>query len=105
MEVIGRLRLEEFARRHPDARSPLRAWQNVVTGSRWENPADTRRTYPHADLVRLDCGLQVTVFNIAGNKYRLVTRIVYANARVYIKLVMTHAEYSHGRWKVKLCNE
>lgn len=53
----------------------------------------------------LDCALIVTVFNIGGNKYRLVVKIIYEYRRIYIKRVMTHPEYDRGNWKDQLCRE
>jgi mRNA interferase HigB len=55
---------------------------------------DVRKTYPHADAVG-----EFTIFNIGGNKYRLATSIHYRTGKVYIRHVMTHAEYSRGDWK------
>jgi len=68
----------------------------VVISSRasWRSLVEVRRTYPHADLVG-----SVTVFNIAGNKYRLIVRIHYASQAIYIRCVLTHAEYDKGDWK------
>jgi mRNA interferase HigB len=68
----------------------------VVISSRasWRSLVEVRGTYPHADLVG-----SVTVFNIAGNKYRLIARIQYASQAIYIRCVLTHAEYDKGDWK------
>ena len=60
-----------------------------------------RRVYPHADAVTVESGGIVTVFNIGGNKYRLIAAIHYNRHKVYmyIRAVLTHAEYDRGRWK------
>jgi len=65
-------------------------------------PADVRRIYPHADPVRVASGNTVTVFNVAGNKYRLVAAIHYNAGRVYVLRIMTHADYGRGTWKDRL---
>lgn len=105
MRVISRPRLRAFWERHPDAETPLNAWWKVALKSDWPSIQQVRAVYPHADAVKLECGLLVTVFNIGGNKYRLVTRIVYEYRRIYIKSVLTHKEYDLGNWKVQLCRE
>jgi mRNA interferase HigB len=61
---------------------------------------DIRRTYPAADGgVRVASGGQVTVFNVSGNKYRLVVVVMFVGQTVVVLDVMTHAEYSRGQWK------
>lgn len=73
---------------------PLRAWCVLAEKSRWSNFADVRaQAGPTASAVG-NC----VIFNIRGNHYRLVVRIVYPKPRVYILKVMTHAEYSENKW-------
>jgi mRNA interferase HigB len=97
--VISLKRLREFWERHPDAEVPLRAWYRIALGAEWESLRDVRATYPHADGVETESGEVLTVFNIGGNKYRLVTRIRYDYQLVNIRTVLTHAEYDKGKWK------
>ena len=59
-------------------------------------------TYPNADAVTADSGATMTVFNIGGNKYRLITSIWYRGRQVHIKMVLTHPEYSKDKWKKQL---
>jgi mRNA interferase HigB len=94
MHVISLKRLREFWRRWPEAESPLRAWHRVAEHAGWGCFADVREVYPHADQVG-----QCTVFNIAGNKFRLVVVIHFDRGKVYIRHVMTHEEYDRGAWK------
>jgi len=94
VHVISRRAIREFAKRHPDAGPPLHDWYRLTCRAHWRNLDDVKTSFPHADLVG-DC----TVFNVGGNKYRLVTIIIYAVQRVYIRFVMTHAEYDKERWK------
>ena len=105
MRVISRKRLAEFWSDHPDARKPLEAWYKLSLKADWASLADVRKVFPHADGVELDCGLLVTVFNIGGNKYRLITRVIYPYRRIYVKVVLTHKDYDRDHWKVKLCQE
>lgn len=105
MRVIAMPRLRQFWASHRAAELPLRTWWKIATKAKWDSIADLRRTYPHADAVKLSCGLVATVFNIGGNKYRLVTKIIYEYHRIYIKAVLTHSEYDRGNWKVQLCRE
>jgi mRNA interferase HigB len=94
MHIISMRRLQEFWRQHPDAENPLRAWYTYAKRARWQNFVDVRRDLPATDQVR-----RLTVFNIGGNKYRLVVRMEYERQRIYIRAVMTHAEYDKDRWK------
>ncbi len=105
MWVISKPRLRDFWRKHPQAEIPLTIWWKIARKARWANIQDVRKTYPHADAVKLKSGLVVTVFNIGGNKHRLVTRIFYEGHHVYIKRFMTHREYDLENWKDQLCRE
>src|SRR5438309_5182540 len=99
MRIITRKRLREFGRRHPDAAVPLEKWYRLLREAEWENLQELRRVYPHADLVRVASGNLVTVFNICGNKYRLIAAVHYNRQRVYVLRLVTHAEYSKDFWK------
>jgi mRNA interferase HigB len=97
--VISIRRLRDFWVEHPDAETPLRVWYKVALKADWRSLQDVRETYPSADAVKAASGATMTVFNIGGNKYRLITSIWYAGQQVYVKLVLTHAEYTKERWK------
>ena len=94
MRVIKRGALEEFWQDHPDARASLESWYAVVCQANWRTPAHLKQVYRNADLVG-----RRTVFNIAGNKYRLIARVNYQTQRVFVLHIMTHAEYDKGAWK------
>jgi mRNA interferase HigB len=94
MNIISFKRIREFSLIHRDASIPLRAWYTTARKSNWQNLAELRQVYPSADLVD-----RYTVFNIRGNKYRLIARIVYRSQTLFIVAIMTHAEYDLGRWK------
>ena len=94
MRIISRKALREFWEVHSDAEHPLEDWYRITKHTFWLNLAQTRRDFPHADSVG-DC----TVFNIGGNKYRLIAKIRYNKQRVYITHVLTHKEYDKEKWK------
>lgn len=83
-----------FSRVHPDAAAPLDAWYRTVLRARWGNLVQARRDFPHADPVG-----ERTVFNIAGNKYRLIARINYWTQKVFVLALLTTSEYDKGGWK------
>ena len=95
MHVISRKKLREFGEQHPDAEGPLTAWYKTVRKARWQKFADVRAAYPSADQVG-----KCIVFNIGGNKYRLIVIIPPDWRRVYIRFVLTHKDYDRGGWKV-----
>ena len=89
VHIITWKRCKEFADRYPDAINALRAWRSVVENSRFANPAELKAQFGTASLI----GDYRTVFNIAGNKYRLVVDVRYDLGRVYVRSVLTHEEY------------
>lgn len=94
MHILSLSRLHAFWARHPEAESPLRAWYQVAKQARWQRFTDVRTRYRSADQVG-----KFTVFNIAGNQYRLITVIHFNTGRLYVRHVLTHAEYDRGTWK------
>lgn len=94
MHVISPKKLREFWAVHPDAESPLRSWLTAAKAAWWESFADVRRGFPSADQVGL-----CTVFNIGGNKYRLIVVIHFNRGKVFVRHVLTHPEYDRGKWK------
>ena len=97
--MISQKPLREFWERHPQAEVPLRQWYRVALDAVWRSLGDVRQTYPHADGVPTRRGETLTVFNIAGNKYRLVARIKYDFQLVNVRAVLTHQEYDEEGWK------
>lgn len=96
MHVISEKTLRDFWQRHPDAETPLRAWVRHAKKVKWRSFADVRSSFAHADMVG-----KCVVFNIGGNKYRLITVIHFEANRqkVYVRHVLTHREYDDGNWK------
>ena len=96
MHIITRKRLNEFAEQHPMARAGLVHWYRALSRNNPASFAEMRRLLPQADQVG---GL--TVFNIGGNKARLIAAIHYNRRKVYVRAVLTHDEYDTGNWKEK----
>jgi len=94
MHVITRKRLNEFAKLHPDTKNALVQWYKTIKQNEFASFVEIRRLFPYADRVG-----KLTVFNIGGNKVRLIAAIHYNRKKVYIRAVLTHAEYDEGRWK------
>ena len=84
--MISKAAITEFVKKHPDALEPLLHWYSVAKRAAWRNLTEVRIDFPHADGVDM-----FTVFNIGGNKYRLVVR--YRPPIVYIRFIGTHSEY------------
>ena len=89
MRIISRKRLREFWEKHTDAQQALQAWYADVKQADWQTPADIKNVYRNASIVANNRA----IFNIKGNKYRLVVVIQYQYGIVYIRFVGTHQEY------------
>ncbi len=94
MHVISRRVLREYCQAHADSCQPLDDWYKTAQQANWMNLIEVQAIYPKAEAVG-----NFTVFNIKGNKYRLITSINYAKQIIYIKYVLTHAEYDKNDWK------
>jgi mRNA interferase HigB len=94
MHVITRKRLNDFADKYPDTRNALASWYSVMKRMNFSSIEAVREFFPSADKVD-----NLTVFNIAGNRVRLVAAIHHNRHKVYIRSVLTHAEYDREAWK------
>ena len=98
MRVISKARLKQFweVPGHENAEGPLRAWYTHVSNRTvaWQSWGQVKAEFGTASLVG-NC----VVFNIGGNKYRLVTRILYPSQKIFVLKVMTHEEYDEDKWK------
>lgn len=101
MRIIKIPTLKQYWQKHRDARPALEHWLNVAWAAEWRSLDDARQSFPHADEVKVKSGNTVTVFNIAGNNYRLIVAIKYRWGVVYIRDFLTHAEYDKDRWKAR----
>lgn len=101
MRIITRKRLDAAAKLHPKISTTINHWHNVARKAAWASLVDTRKTFAHADQVKVTSGRTVTIFNLT-NAYRLITAIHYNHRTVFILRIMTHAEYDRDDWKETL---
>jgi len=94
MRLVGKDILLAFIQKYPEARSSLTAWKQTMEANNFKHFNGLKQTFGTADYVR-----PYTVFNIAGNKYRLVGVINYQIALVAVERILTHAEYDKGKWR------
>ena len=89
MHVIALRSIRLFWEKYPDAESSLRAWHLLVTETRWANVAEIQAQFPNVSVLND----RRVVFNIGGNKYRLVVKVKYSSKKVFVRFIGTHAEY------------
>lgn len=89
MHVISRKLLKDFWEAHPDAETPLRAWFKEAEDATWKSSAELKSKFGSASII----DEKRVVFNIGGNKYRLVTWVHYRHGRVMTRWIGTHKEY------------
>jgi mRNA interferase HigB len=94
MKLISNRALRTFAASHPDAEAPLQAFRTLIEYGHYANFAELRATFRSVDKVE-----DRFVFNIGGNKYRLIAAIAFAPQLLWVKAVMTHTDYDKGGWK------
>jgi mRNA interferase HigB len=94
MHIISKKKLRDFWEKFPKAKSPLEAWYQIAKHAEWEQFADLRKTLNTVDLVG-----RFVVFDIGGNKYRLIAAIHFNRGKLFVRHVLTHAEYDEGKWK------
>jgi mRNA interferase HigB len=90
VEISGLADLERFLRKHAGARGPMNRWIEIAEAADWESIIDARKSFPTADLIK---ETTLTVFNIAGNNYRLLTYVSYKRQVISIVELLTHPEY------------
>jgi mRNA interferase HigB len=94
LHVISRKKLLQAAGVHPELAGPLDVWYRIAKKARWRSLIEVRQVFPSADAVG-----KFTVFNIKGNAFRLITEINYHTGKIFLRHVLTHAEYSKEGWK------
>jgi len=90
MRVIAKKTLRTFWKNHPETEQPLKAWHAETLQATWESPDDIKARYPSASILPNDR----VVFNIKGNRYRLVVVVKFRFGMIYIRFIGTHAEYN-----------
>ena len=99
MRLIGQEAISKAVGKHTDAKKWIEEWIAKVEDAAWRNLDDVRNDYPSADGVRLKSKTIVTVFNVKGNEYRLITHISYDAQAVVALEFLTHGEYDKDKWK------
>jgi mRNA interferase HigB len=94
VHIISRKALIQFWEKHSDSQTSLTRWFKIVQKTDFHSFAELRTVFPSADMVD-----KWIVFNISGNKYRLIASVHFNRNKVYIRYVLTHAEYDRGDWK------
>jgi mRNA interferase HigB len=89
MRIIARPKLRAFAEKHPDAKAPLDAWWSEAKTAQWSSPSEIKAMYRSASILKRGR----VVFNIGGNKYRLVVWFNYEKGIGFIRFMGTHKEY------------
>ncbi len=92
MHIITRKRLNDFALQYPEVKTALQHWYQVVKTHNFNSFNELKTLFPHADQVG-----KLTVFNIAGNKVRLIAAIHYNSHKIYIRQILTHSEYDKNK--------
>ena len=94
MRVIAERPLRQFWTRHREAEKPLKAWLWICKNSNFENFGQLRRTFGSVDKVG-----KFVVFDIGGNKFRLIVVVHFNRKRIYVRAVLTHEDYDQDHWK------
>lgn len=94
MHLISHKKLKDFYQKHDQAENAMNAWYKIIDRSDFDNFTELRKIFPSADKVG-----KFIVFNVGGNKYRIITVIHFNRKRCYIRDVLTHKEYDLGKWK------
>jgi len=94
VHVISKKAARLFWEKHPDSETALRGWLRAMRATEFKNLAELRSAFNSADNVG-----DLIVFNIGGNKYRLVASVHFNRGKVYVRHILTHEEYDRGRWK------
>lgn len=94
MHIITYKRIMEFVTKYPDSRASLENWYRIIKQTDYDSFSQLRQHFSDADYVE-----GFVVFNISGNKYRLITAIHFNRKKVYIRDILAHAEYDKDKWK------
>jgi mRNA interferase HigB len=95
MHVVSHKAIRNFCEEHPQARSAMDRWYRVAKQAAWSSFARVRRTFNTADLVAPH-----VVFDVGGNKYRIVAEMNFSRRVLFVRGIMTHGEYEKGAWKL-----
>ena len=94
MHIITRKRIKEFIEKYPDSQSSLETWYQIVRHADYDTFNELKQHFSSADYVD-----GYVVFNISGNKYRLIAAVHFNRKRIYIRNILTHPEYDRNKWR------
>ena len=94
MHIISKKKLRDVWAGNPKAKLPLEAWHQIARKANWQNFAEVKATFGSADRVG-----RFVVFDIGGNKFRLIAAIHFNRGKLYVRHMLTHADYETGKWK------
>ena len=94
MHIITRKRIKEFIEKYPDSQSSLETWYQIVRHADYDTFNELKQHFSSADYVD-----GYVVFNISGNKYRLIAAVHFNRKRIYIRNILTHSEYDRNKWR------
>jgi mRNA interferase HigB len=94
MHIISRKILRQFWQKYPDSETALIRWFKLMNLAELQNFEELRAVLPSADLVD-----NLIIFNIGGNKYRLIASIHFNRQKIYVRHILTHSEYDKNQWK------
>ncbi len=95
MHIITRKRISDFIEKYPDSQSSLESWYVIIKKNDYASLAEIKTHFSGADYVE-----GFIVFNISGNKYRLIAAVHFNRKKVYIRDILTHVEYSKNKWRL-----
>ena len=95
MHVISKTKLVEFWNEHPDAKKPLYAWLRLARKEEFLNFSELKASFGSVDIVG-----RLFVFDIGGNKYRLISAVHFNRKKIFVRAILRHSDYDHGKWKV-----
>lgn len=94
MRIISEKRLREFWQKNPEAENAIREWIKTIRPADWNNFSDVRKTFNHSDVFG-NC----VIFDVGGNKYRIIAKVAFQIKVVFIRFVLTHKEYDEKKWQ------
>jgi mRNA interferase HigB len=95
VHVVSHKAIRSFSEDHPQSRTALDHWYQVAKRATWQSLAEVKQSFNSADFVA-----PYTVFDIGGNKYRLIAELNFARQVLFIRGILTHKEYSKGTWRL-----
>ncbi len=94
MRIISEKPIRQFSEKHPESAIVMSQWIRAVKDSNWDDFTDVRKTFNHADIYKC-----CVIFDVGGNKYRIITKIKFDHKIVYIRFVLTHKQYDEKKWQ------